>query len=92
MGMLFAFTDQSESFVNGFEAGMLWARIESGEPVIDCGFDEGFPLHAKNLELVTRMAACRGFSVEQQPSVEGWVCVRLSLSHKPRPALSVVKP
>jgi hypothetical protein len=62
LGLLFAFPDQSASFVHGFEAGMLWARIEAGEAVIDCGFEEGFPLHTDNLELVLRMAAVGSYA------------------------------
>ncbi len=33
--MVFAFPDGSASFVNGFEAGMIWADIDREEPMID---------------------------------------------------------
>jgi hypothetical protein len=92
MNMLFAFPDGSASFVNGFEAGMLWQRIENGETVIDCGIHDGFPVHTENVELIARMATCRGYSLEQQSSAEGWTAVRLSLSSKPSPSLKLVQP
>lgn len=31
--MLMPLLDPSESYVNGFEAGMLWKIMESGQPV-----------------------------------------------------------
>ena len=92
MTMLFAFPDGSASFVNGFEAGMIWQRIENGEALVDCGFNEGTPVHSENLDLIARMAASRGYTVEQKPSEVGWTSVRLFVSAKPRPSLSVVQP
>lgn len=92
MGLLFAFEDQSPAYTHGFAAGMIWQRIESGEADIDLGFLEGFPLHTENLETVRRMAASRGYSVESAPTpYDGWTSVRLSLSSKPKPGLTVIE-
>lgn len=91
MSMVFAFTDQSPSFVNGFEAGLIWGLIEAGEPLIDLGYMDGFPIHVENREVVSRMAASRNYHVEfRDVEVEGWIAARLAVQHKPRPALSLV--
>jgi hypothetical protein len=89
--MLFAFPDGSASFVNGFEAGMIWQRIESGEAAIDCGVEEGFPIHSENVELIARMAACRGYRLETHDAgAEGWTAARLTLAPVVKPVLKVV--
>lgn len=96
MQLLLAFPDGSKSFVNGFEAGQIWALLDSGsvEP-IDRGFDEGFPVHTENVEMVRRMAQVRGFRVETKSEcVEGWTPVRLTYvgGGRAKPALSLVRP
>ncbi|QUT07899.1 hypothetical protein KFK14_11220 [Sphingobium phenoxybenzoativorans] len=74
LGMLFAFPDASESFTLGFEAGMIWREIDDEAPlIIDRGFDAGFPVHVENIELIRRMAASRGYTVETKPEAGGWV-------------------
>lgn len=57
-GLLVSFPDQSETFVLGFEAGQLWEimRVQSGTFIST--------VHAKNRELVTRMAASCGLTPE----------------------------
>lgn len=90
MTMLVAFPDQSETFVLGFEAGMLWRRLEAeAEPLIDMGFDEGFPVHTANLEVISRMASSKGYAVETKPVDDCWSAVRLTFSGG-KPKLSVV--
>ena len=91
--LFFAFPDQSQSFCLGFEAGQLWQRMQGGEPVIDCGFLEAFPLRTDNLELVARMAAAGAYSIETASTgFEGWDSVRLTKMSKPKPRLrSVVR-
>ncbi len=89
--MVFAFPDGSASFVNGFEAGMIWAEIERGESVIDRGFDEGFPIHTENVELAQRMARSRGYQLEtREGGAEGWTAARLTLTGSGKPVLSIV--
>ena len=79
MSMLFAFPDGSESFVLGFEAGLLWAEMENrGTLVIDRGVKEGFPIHTENMELVQRMASARSYVLESGVAKDGWVPVLLT--------------
>lgn len=94
MGMLFAFPDGSESFVNGFEAGMIWQQIDGdGMLSIDRGFAEGFPVHTANIALIGRMANARGYTLETGHDVDGWTPVRLTYvgTGRAKPALSIVK-
>lgn len=90
MSMLFSFPDQSDSFTLGFGAGIIWQRIESGERVIDMGFEDGMPAHQDNMEVIVRMANCYGYEVEHKPPVDGWCGVRLTLKTKPTARLRVV--
>ena len=46
MKLVVSFTDQSESFVLGFEAGQLWTEMTGMAARIDRGFNDGFPVHA----------------------------------------------
>lgn len=41
--MLIEFIDQSESFVNGFEAGMIWVYLAE-----NCKDFEDYPIHLEN--------------------------------------------
>lgn len=90
MEMAFSFPDQSASFVHGYEAGKLDARMEAGESVIDCGCSEGFPLHEENIDLVQRMAAFYGYKVTIEGSSDGWANVFLEHSPRPKPTLRIV--
>jgi hypothetical protein len=91
--MVFAFVDTSPSFVNGFEAGMIWQQIEDGLLEIDRGFDDGFPVHAENIVVIQRIASARNYHLEtKETGVEGWVAVRLTfVARKAAPALKVVQ-
>ena len=92
MEMLFAFPDGSDSFVHGFEAGKIWAEIDENRPmVIDRGIEAGFPIHAENLELIRRMAAARGYTVEVGKAFHEWIAVRLTFTGSARPSLKVVQ-
>ena len=58
---LVSFPDQSESFVLGFEAGMLWRRMEDGEEVIT----GPTPYHSENVHGVFQaMADAAGYDIE----------------------------
>jgi hypothetical protein len=93
MKLAIGFTDATRSFTNGFEAGMIYEKMQAGERVIDQGIAAGFPIHAENVELFKRMAQAEGYALEVVPTdTEGWVAVRFTCSSKPRPALSVIKP
>lgn len=91
MTMLFAFPDQTESFVHGYEAGALGCLMAAGEALIDRGFEQGFPLHTANVDLINRMANAYGYSVEQRPTEYGeWTAFRLTKATSPKTKLSLV--
>lgn len=91
--MVFAFTDGSASFVNGFEAGTIWQEIDGeGKSVIDRGFDEAFPVHTENMEVIQRMAAARGYRLEtKETGIDGWTAIRLSFVGTAKPILKAVQ-
>lgn len=72
-GLVVSFEDQSASYVHGFEAGLLKARMDSGaEASIEA------TIHEENRETVRRMAVAYGWEAEFKPtSVEGWIVVEL---------------
>ena len=57
---LVRFPDQSPSFVLGFEAGMVWSRMQQGEAIIE----NAIPYHVENLEVFQRMADAGGDIVD----------------------------
>lgn len=57
---LVSFPDQSDSFVHGFEAGMVWQRMQLGEDEIS----SPLPYHFANCELFHRLAEVGGYEVE----------------------------
>lgn len=91
--LLVSFPDGSHSFVHGFEAGQIWAQLDSGsvEP-IDRGFHTGLPVHSANMVVIQRMAQVRGFKVETKPSEDGWTGLLLTYvgEGRTKPALRVV--
>ncbi len=67
-GLMVAFTDESPSFVNGYEAGMLWERMRSGTVA-----EIETTTHAENRDVIQRMATADGWDCEVKASeVEGW--------------------
>lgn len=53
-GLLVSFPDGSPSFVNGYEAGMIWEAMQRGDDVIER------TVHAENIPVLRRMATvCR---------------------------------
>lgn len=57
---LVPFDDQSDSFVHGFEAGIISARMEAGEVEIK----PEVPLHTANKTVLTRLADAACYDVE----------------------------
>lgn len=57
-GLLIKFTDSSPSFVYGFEAGYIWALIESGIK------DFERTIHRSNIEVVKNMCINGGYIFE----------------------------
>lgn len=90
--LLFSFTDQSDSFVHGFEAGMIHVAMQSSELEIDRGYEEGFPIHSDNLETLARMAASYGYEMEHRPTdYPEWTAVRFKWrGGKQKPKLALV--
>lgn len=82
-GLIVSFPDQSQSFVLGFEAGMIWKRLESGE----AEFSE--TVHADNRDVIERMVEAMGLSVRMiDTHVEGWIIA--NIHRQTRPKLNLV--
>lgn len=91
MSLLFAFPDQSESFVLGFEAGQIWQEMDGeGRLEIDRGMEAGIPVHDANLVVIQRMAAAGNYKLETGEVKDGWVPIRLTYQGHGKPSLSVV--
>ncbi|MGC4393759.1 hypothetical protein [Agrobacterium sp. M50-1] len=71
---LVPFTDESESFVNGFEAGMIWQRMLSGDELIGGATEP--PTHSENIEVFKRMAQAMGYDLDgHYDRTDGWMYV-----------------
>jgi hypothetical protein len=80
--LIISFADQSESYVLGFEAGLLYQRLDSGEAI------EDYSVHANNAETLVRIAKHFGFAATLEATgTDGWSTISLS---RGRPKLSVV--
>ena len=65
--LILSFPDQSESFVLGYEAGLVGAEAETGQAVIER------TVHTTNAEMFRRMGAAYGYKIDLKPtSVPGW--------------------
>jgi len=64
-----SFPDDSASFVNGFEAGMLWHRMVAGETPIE----NPIAYHSENREVFQRMADAQGYDAEFEPIDDEWM-------------------
>jgi hypothetical protein len=78
-GLIVSFEDQSPSYVHGFEAGIIDARMKSGaEAEIEV------VVHTENRETLRRMAVAYGWSVEfVDTEVEGWTTANFAKTRKP---------
>lgn len=86
MSLLFSFPDDSDSFVHGFEAGMMWQRMQAGEtPIVT-----DMPVHIANRTALERMARAGGYlmSVVDLMPDETWMHVEFQ---KLRFGLSVIE-
>lgn len=65
---LVPFPDNSQSFVHGFEAGMIWQQMVDGiqeiEPLVG--------LHGENIEVFRRMASAQGYDFDSEDCGGGW--------------------
>ena len=57
----FGFPDQSQSFTNGFEAGMTYAKLLLRPEILDT--DNGFPKRIENAAVYKAMAESLGYDV-----------------------------
>lgn len=83
---LFSFPDDSDSFVHGFEAGMMWQRMQAGETPIATDM----PVHIANRKVLERMSAAAGYVmtvVDLMPD-DTWMDVEF---HKLTFGLSVIE-
>jgi hypothetical protein len=76
--LILQFPDGSPSFVHGFEAGRLWHRLEiEYEPIEQM-------INVENREIVVRMAAAKGWTVEFEDRLAGiWLNVKLERGRGP---------
>ena len=67
-GLILAFDSDDPEFARGFEAGRLWSQLRGcpGQPVIEL-------VHARNAELVFRMADATGRSVRGEDIGDDWL-------------------
>lgn len=88
-GLIVSFPDQSPTFTLGFEAGMIWQRIESGERAFDV------VCRIENKAVINRMAAARKGGVifeEGTDHPEGWCTAHVEMGRpNGRPALKLVE-
>lgn len=78
---LVPFPDQSASFVHGFEAGMIWQRMNAGEQTI--GSDLEIATHSCNLEVFQRMADTHGYLLEiDYCDDDEWMIATFSKNHQ----------
>lgn len=68
---LVPFPDGSDSFVHGFEAGMIWQRMVAGEANIG-GMDE-VATHSANRRVFERMAAAQGYDITVEADDGEWM-------------------
>lgn len=65
--LVVSFPDQSASFVNGYEAGMIWERMKTTNEEFEC------TTHSENREVLKRMSINLGWSMEHKEcEIEGW--------------------
>lgn len=72
-GMIVSFVDQSHSFTNGFEMGILWRRMETESADIE------MMIHSENCDQVVRMANALEWKIDSMcPMGMGWHRVQMS--------------
>jgi hypothetical protein len=80
--LIVPFPDQSESFTLGFEAGIIWNRLTSGE------VEFNLTVHTSNLPVLRNMAKYHGLLLyDLSTNVDGWIQVEF---RKSRNKLSLV--
>lgn len=95
-GLIISFPDQSQSFVNGYEVGMLDERMQHGGKA-----EISMRIQAENVEVVRRMCAAYGWEFsdsacvdEDGLSYDGWRVVdlrKIENFERPKVGLQVVR-
>ena len=75
---LVPFPDGSRSFVNGFEAGMVWQQLLA-KPA---EFEPAIAVHRENAEVFRRMGDAAGYDVHIDPVDHDWIMLRMQLRPK----------
>jgi hypothetical protein len=75
--LLLAFVGDDPAFVDGFEMGRLWARARTDTR----GFTE--TLHARNAEMVLRIAEATGRAVRAEDLDETWIAAHFEAHEAP---------
>jgi len=68
-GLVLKFDDESESFVLGFEAGIIWNKMSRGDHIVD---GAGLPCHRLNIPLLVKMADIHGYDCNVQHADKDW--------------------
>ncbi len=85
--LIVSFPDQSETFVLGFEAGMIWEKLQAG--VLD--FD--LTIHTANTEVIQRMCEASKVIPTLTPTeFPEWTNLSFRLRLPAKPNLRLVKP
>lgn len=71
-GLIITFTDQSPSFVNGFECGKLWQIMESRE------FEIQQTIHTENIDVIKMMCGHFGYAWEMKTFDDQYTLVKLT--------------
>lgn len=76
--LIVSFTDESPSFVHGFEAGQIWQDMNNNRPI-------DLTVHAENREIIERMAVASGYeAVFMNTELKEWLYLRAE-KRRPRP-------
>ncbi len=82
---LVTFEDQTANYVHGFEAGIIWLRMQAGDAEIT------ETTHPENRETLINIANVCGYAIEIEPSgFEGWDNLKATKRPK-RGSLTIVK-
>lgn len=77
--LLFPFIDESQTFVLGFEAGLVYEELKTGQPI------KQKTIHTLNVQQIRIMAEAMGYAgFFEDTGVEGWSYATL----KPKKARS----
>jgi hypothetical protein len=68
--LVLPFDSDAPEFTRGFEAGMLWERMEHADTL-------EATVHDGNAEMIMRMCEARGWAFQAECLADGWMYVQL---------------